>query len=267
MEDLDIGGTFMTVQLADLKIDPTYQRSIKRNARRIRNDFDRNAVGSLHVGRRQDGSLWLIDGRQRCCAMLDLGFTEWHAYVIESSGPRYEAFVFQLLNGGNRIGLTQRELFRAAVEAEDPIALAVVRVVGQHGLTTTGGNSHWPNIQAMGTIYRGMRVLGEKMFSRLIGTLVATWPDQEAALRGHMLAGWIKLYTRFGEVINDKRLIKQAKEMAPLTILNNAKFSPAKDLATGVMHALADLYNKKLSQANRLKIVSADSEKKDREAS
>lgn len=139
-----VEGKIEVVELSQLNIDNSYQRPLKKHHRKIANEFNPSAAGILHVGRRADNTLWLIDGQQRRAAMEKVGITKWKALVIHSSGQVYEATIFKMLNGRDtRAGLNPVELFRACVTAQDPIAeadaishhipRAMIRLYGRQG--------------------------------------------------------------------------------------------------------------------------------------
>ena len=65
---------FDTLDVADLQVDSgSYQRALqKRLVGSIRDDFVPAGLGVLTVGRREDGSLWVVDGQTRAAAMKEL---------------------------------------------------------------------------------------------------------------------------------------------------------------------------------------------------
>ena len=64
--------------IADLQIDESYQRSIDTGpsqslVKRIARDWDWGLCQPLNVAKREDGSLWVIDGQHRLAAARDRG--------------------------------------------------------------------------------------------------------------------------------------------------------------------------------------------------
>ena len=82
------------VAVADLQVDPSYQRCVKPNHKKIARDFDPNALGVPLVGQREDHSLWIVDGQQRVEALKLLGKVNVRVEVFASKGPEHEAHVF-----------------------------------------------------------------------------------------------------------------------------------------------------------------------------
>ena len=52
--------------ISDLNISHTYQRTVKRTVvAKIKKQYDSAAFGTIIVGERKDGSLWVVDGQAK----------------------------------------------------------------------------------------------------------------------------------------------------------------------------------------------------------
>ena len=94
-------GRFQKIQLSDLKIDPSYQRSevSARNTLRIARDFDWTAFGALLVMQRVDKSYYVVDGHQRVLAAKHRGdIKAVPAIMFQSLGPMCESAAFVAAN-------------------------------------------------------------------------------------------------------------------------------------------------------------------------
>lgn len=254
-------GKIESVELECLRVDhETYQRSEKRSVDRIASDFEPAAVGTLHVGRRADGTLWLIDGQQRVAAMRQLGIKTWKAYVVHSPGPKYEARLYSYINGRTRKQLTAHEIFRANVAAEDPNALAVLRAVQAAGLrlkAVKGGARGWPEIACVGALYREVATKGEGLLTRVLTVLARTWPEQPVALHDVIPVAMLRLFAAQGDRIDDDRFVEVLSAVPPVKILNDSAVSTGNRF-TQASNVLARAYNKRLGESSRLRIVTED---------
>jgi hypothetical protein len=105
--------------IEDLKIDRSYQRSevSHKNTLDMARDFNWDAFGSIVVGARNDGSMWVADGQQRVLAARHRqDVFSVPARIFKSSGPKHEAEVFIALNSKRR-KVSSVDKFRALVMA------------------------------------------------------------------------------------------------------------------------------------------------------
>ncbi len=259
-------GKIETIVLADVQTDPAYQRGLKGHRKFIKENFDPAAAGVLTVARRADNSLWWLDGQQRADAMKDLNIAKWRATVLESSGQRYEAHIFRLLNDKKgRRGLNARELFTAALTEEDPVALSVKRAVEANGLKlglwVTGGTGGWPWVGCVGLLYRMCAAKGEDVLKSALELAVATWPDQDDMTHESVVGAVITLVSARGDVLDREVFKGTLRKTAPRTLMNKAVMLSS---GTSRYGAVADVmimaYNKKVRGVKKLRLftVAAD---------
>lgn len=254
-----VEGRIEVVDLATLKIDEAaYQRGEKHARRRIRDEFDAAAAGVLHVGERADGERYLIDGQQRRWAMLELGITKWKAYVIHSTGPQYEAGVFDQINGKNRTALTSKELLKAKLWAGDPTAVALRRAVEAAGLKLklwSGGGRTWNELECVGQLYNLCGRHGEATLTRALSVMTKTWDRQDALLKRDTIpVAMCYLYHAQGDLIDDERFVSQCQDLPPMKIINESA-SGLRSRHAVAQEILARQYNRKLQNRKmRLKL-------------
>jgi hypothetical protein len=113
------------VKCADLNIDPYYQRDLSRElVEKIKRNWDAAGAGYIVVNRRQNGSLYIVNGQHRVAARMEL--------AVEAGDESGGEIVSQVFNGLTQqqeaqlrlIGNTKRtdtsqERFRAQVAAGD----------------------------------------------------------------------------------------------------------------------------------------------------
>lgn len=127
-------------RVAELRIDPAYQRAISAAAsqtliRRIAMFWDWGLCQPLAVARRADGSLMVVDGQHRLeAARLRRDIDDLPCVVTAYDNAGDEAAAFVALNQQRR-PLSKIDLFKAALAAEDEAAIAITRLLGEAGLS------------------------------------------------------------------------------------------------------------------------------------
>lgn len=156
--------------IGDLMIDATYQRSIDTGAsqsliRRIARDWDWGLCQPLNVAKREDGSLYVIDGQHRLAAARVRGdIYDLPCVVISSTSPHDEAAAFVAINR-QRQALSKLDLFKAALAAGDSDATVIHGALVNAGLSvaTTSNYDTWKpgQVGAVGGMEHCLRLHGE----------------------------------------------------------------------------------------------------------
>lgn len=103
----------------------------------IRRNFNAKRFGHLLVGRRRDGSLYLIDGLHRWTAVMERAdIAEVPCEIVESAGQAEEAMLFVIRNSGQG-RVTARQKYRALIIAGDKQAVAVDALLRRVGVQLT----------------------------------------------------------------------------------------------------------------------------------
>lgn len=129
------------VKIADLVVDTTYQREInnRRNVRRIASEFDWSKFAPVVVAPVEGGRFAIIDGQHRSTAAALIGIEQVPCMVVVADRPR-QAAAFKAING-NVTAVKPAHLFYAAVEAGDPEAVELARVLGIAGVKVLKGGA------------------------------------------------------------------------------------------------------------------------------
>jgi hypothetical protein len=123
------GKRIEVVAIDDLNIDADYQREFKRKrAEDIGEHWDDRRAGQIRVSRREDDSMWVIDGQHRTRGAQHAGNTHIVAEIDEGLDQAEEARLFDQLNQG-RAPVSALERFRARLVYRDPEALEMTRIV------------------------------------------------------------------------------------------------------------------------------------------
>lgn len=150
-----------------IQVDPAYQREVIKmpKVNKIAANFDAEAFGTITVGKRKDGTLWCVDGMHRLTAAKKCGLPEVPATVFLSRGPHHEAQVFLKLNC-ERTTVSQVDVYRAALEAEEPDTVAIQDILDACGLHVGNGSGSAKAIRAasalrsiykMGTLHQVLK--------------------------------------------------------------------------------------------------------------
>lgn len=124
----------------ELQIDAAYQRSIQASdsqalIRRIAQHWNWDLCQPLVVSRREDGSLYVIDGQHRLeAAKLRGDIAQLPCVIGNYASAADEAASFVHLNQQRR-PLGKLDVFKAAVASGDPEACAIVAALTEAGLS------------------------------------------------------------------------------------------------------------------------------------
>ena len=158
--------------IADLLIDDSYQRSIDTGPsqgliKRIARNWDWGLCQPLNVDKREDGSLYVIDGQHRLAAARERGdIYDLPCVVIASKSAGDEAAAFVALNQHRR-PLSKLDLYKAALEAGETEAVVINNALANAGLSVakTTNPDAWKagQVSNIGGLEHCQRNHGEKV--------------------------------------------------------------------------------------------------------
>jgi len=252
------------LSVSDLLVAEAYQRTIvPAQVRRITKALDQDAFGSLTVGERQDGTLWVVDGLQRLTAARQLGIAAVPCDVFQSTGPEHEARVFRLKNK-HRTNVSAIALFRAQLTEGDPQSAEIAGVIRSAGLRlvlSEGGKNTWPDVKAVRSVERAYGRVGSEGLATVFRILSEAWAGEKDALQGDMIDGLAMFIKRHSE-FDEQRLIDKLKTRSVAGVLRAAdatyRLSRDRDTshhgrALATYDAILLVYNKGLRR-ERLKV-------------
>lgn len=220
------------ISVDELNISDAYQRTIvPGRVNRIAKNLDQDAFGSLTVGKRSDGSYWVVDGMQRLTAARKLGIEMVPCDVFESDGQEHEARVFRLKNR-ERTNVSSVALFRAQLTEGDEQSLRIAEVVKQAGfkLALRDEKASWPYIKAVKALERSFARVGADGLALAMKIINDAWPGEENSLRGDLIEGmcW---FIKKQEGFDETRLVAKlrTKSVAGLIRAADANFTLGKD--------------------------------------
>jgi hypothetical protein len=128
-------GEFMWINKRDLNIDGTYQRDQVSEGKviQIAKEWDWKLFGVLAVVQREDRSFWVYDGGHRCRGAFkrrDIQLLPCMVFQVADASAEAMAFV-----GTNTMksAVSAFHLHRAMLKAQQPVAVAVERIVNKYG--------------------------------------------------------------------------------------------------------------------------------------
>ena len=185
-------------RMADLQVDPSYQRSIDNGpsqalVRKIAMFWDWTLFHPLAVARRQDGSLWVVDGQHRLgAARLRRDIYDIPCVVSPSLSQADEAASFVAMNQQRR-PLTKLDLFKAAVTGTDSEAAQIAAALAEAGLSLaphTNFTAWKPGmVSNVGGIEHAWRQHGPRIAKAALAALAAGLTGQVLRYAGSIFPG------------------------------------------------------------------------------
>ncbi|WP_010339922.1 DUF6551 family protein [Sphingobium yanoikuyae] len=186
----------------ELRLDDSYQRSTENGAsqaliRKIANGWDWRMCLPLVVSKRDDGSLWVIDGQHRLAAALLRGDIPFLPCVVGIYGSvADEAAMFVAMNRARK-PMNRLDDFHAAIASGDSEAIEITRLITDAGFTVsrkTGSQSWVPGEVAFtSAIAKVLRKHGAKICADALRTMQEAWPDEVLNAGASMFTALTKL--------------------------------------------------------------------------
>ncbi|WP_233203873.1 DUF6551 family protein [Novosphingobium sp. HII-3] len=187
---------------AELHLDDSYQRSTDNGAskaliRRIANGWDWRMCLPLVVSKRDDGTLWVIDGQHRLAAAKlrgDIAFLPCCVGVYGSVAD--EAAMFVAMNRARK-PMNRLDDFHAALAGGEPEALQIKQLVTDAGFTVsrkTGSQSWVPGEVAFtSAIAKVLRKHGGEVCASALRTMAEAFPGEVLNAGASMFTALTKL--------------------------------------------------------------------------
>lgn len=215
------------IELAAIQVD-AYQRPLDaKRANQYVSEFNEALVGVPLLARRADGTLYVYDGQHRLWVLIQLGYTHFWCSVVDSPSAEAEAAWFAALNGtGGTKRVKKTELFNAHLMAKDPVALDVLKLLGDYGLTVSKGGTHVGKTNSVSALMKYVKSDKERLV-RAMDAIDRLWSQEEKA--------WTQIILRgMWEVAGNPELLDHVE-----TGLSKGKISPqrALDMAAGMQES------------------------------
>lgn len=239
--------------IADLMIDATYQRSIDTGAsqsliRRIARDWDWGLCQPLNVAKREDGSLYVIDGQHRLAAAMLRGDIPYMPCVVGIYGSvADEAAMFVSMNRARR-PMNRLDDFHAAIASGDREAIEIAGLITGAGFTVsrkTGSQSWVPGEVAFtSAISKVLRKHGAKVCADALQVMQEAWPDEVLNAGSSMFMALTKIAVKPPPDFDHDRLFRallKRNQREWASFLNEVK-GGGEDRALALRHVLIMAY-------------------------
>lgn len=225
------------LEISKLKIDRDYQRGLKNKHKKIALSLSEEALGLPTVGRRKNGTYWVVDGQQRLEALKRIGRKKVKCNVFDSEGPKHEADIFQKIQ--DRAQLTPGEDFKARLEACDEVAWKIKDTVEEAGfnLSLTGGGNTCRDISCVLALCKIYHRQGVEAISFALELIRDCWPNEKLAVSTHMVSGLAQFYALHDGVFHYEDLVKKMRKVDPHTVVYCARMDSA--ISGGFHYAIA----------------------------
>lgn len=243
------------VELDSLNVDRSYQREVSiPMVEQIRNNWDEVASELILVSKREDGSLWIVNGQHRAAAAKLMGQKKIWARVVQGMAAEQEAAL--RLKTNVRLGDRPLERFRAQLRAGDPESLAIVKILERVGTVvneTPSADSGINAIAAVEGIYRvdeGSRLLETLEFLKATFGEVGGKYATASLMRG---VAWFLI--KHSDEANLERAQNQLRGIGPAAFDRHARTIAASmsgALWLNYYRSLVELYNEGLSEKSKL---------------
>jgi len=202
---------------AELNLDDSYQRSTDNGAsqaliKKIAKGWDWRMCLPLVVSKREDGSLWVIDGQHRLAAAKLRGDIQYLPCCVAIYGSvADEAAMFVAMNR-TRKAMNRLDDFHAATASGDTEALEIAKLITDAGFTVsrrTGSQSWVPGEVAFtSAIAKVLRKHGAKVCADALKTMQEAFPDEVLNAGASMFTALTKLAITPPEGFDPDRLFR-----------------------------------------------------------
>jgi len=205
------------ILIADLTVDRRVQRSgyDLTKIEWIILRFNPGALGVITVSRRKDRSTVIIDGAHRVEAVRRVSENtgKVRCHVFTGLTLAEEAQMFLDLNHTSKPLYIDQ--FRVRIEAEDPVAVGISKIVHSYGWTISGQAVNG-NINAPAALERLWRLSSRLEFEPnlvqlTILVVTRSWGTERAGVHGVILDGIGRLLAEHGSRLNVDNLIERLR--------------------------------------------------------
>lgn len=243
------------IPLKEMFVDHGYGRAlVEARVRKITRNFVEAGLGVVYLSLRSSGMYALLDGQHRWEAAKRKDVGQLHARIYIDLAYEEEAVLYTIF--GEHKAQSRADIFKANIEAQDPAALSVARIVERVGLSFYGNKGASGNIQAIGTVENIQHLYGAEMLDLVIRTLYAAFETNSRAYQKIILEGVAQFAMRYEATADWTRLVRRMSEVG-ITALIQAAIADkttvwAGDRGVVMGKVLHSLYNHRLSEEHQL---------------
>jgi len=203
----------LTLPISTLQVDPQAQRTLnERRAQQIADAMVPEAIGSIIVSERGDGTRFIVDGfhRKRACELN--GITDMICEVHYDLTQQEEAILFLIKNRESNKPSAFDE-YRVGLTAQLPLFVDTEKVIVAHGLQM--GSSSTNTIGAVAGVLRITENYGPDVLDRVFDVAEDAWGRTAASWDGMLLGGIGMFLGKHGHMVtNDHELAMKLAKVA-----------------------------------------------------
>lgn len=216
--------TIKKVRASELIMDIRVQRDLDpRRVRIIASDLNLNAIGTLCISKRDDGTMVVIDGNHRRAALIDAGFgdTSVNAEVYTGLELADEAALFRHRNNTQKVGYLDR--FRVRLIEGEEYAVKVANLANKYGWAVVSNDgSGLPllnSVKKMEEIYRRE----EELADAVLRVTTLAWHYNSSSVDYRMLDGLAKFMSRYWGDIDQDDLKSKLSLVTPDSLIGRSQ--------------------------------------------
>jgi hypothetical protein len=248
------------LKIADLVVDPAYQRPIvgkgRQNVDRIARAFSWSCFAPVVVSPVAGGKFAIIDGQHRTTSAAILGFDSVPCQIVIAAQEQ-QAAAFKAINGGTT-PISQMALHAAALVACEPWAVQVARVctcadVELLRYPVPADKQAPGQTMAVGAIARCLRQYGEATLITALQCVTQTANNQSGALSARMIKAMCYVLHGDHERRDSGLALLEAFDSIDLLAIQEASAVDAAVKKVGRVQAMADRIRTDLNRLHREK--------------
>lgn len=201
------------LKASELRVHPTAQRKIvPSHAKHVHDTLNLDAIGVIHVVRYRTGGVlayWIVDGQHRWWALMKHGFGDWELTCELHEDVKNDANASALFLALNkRANMAPFDLYVNEVQAENPVALGVKKIVEDRGfrIDRYTGDGIIPGVAALKAVY--VRE-GDDALAAALDTAVGAWGHVSSGVEAQMIRGLGALFGTYDGQIDRPALVKK----------------------------------------------------------
>lgn len=243
------------INISYLQTDMSYQSPVRESqVRKIVNNFDPKRLSSITLNRRQDMTLYIIDGQHRVEALKELNIPLVDATIHENLTVEEEAEMYYGINDRpaktpNFKGKSSLRFGdRKAVEIEEAVTNAGMKIDYDKNINSDGYIIAYAALQNIHKKY------GKDMLEIVLRIINAAYGNQKRNYQAFIIKGFAEFISKFGTNIDTTHLISRLKDVGFEGFMqevnkNKVSFSTKKE---SLPFALVEIYNKRKHHKNKL---------------
>lgn len=243
------------VYVNNLKTDMSYQSPVSDSqVKKIIRNFDPQKLHTIVVNKRQDGSLYIIDGQHRVEALKELGVPMIDATVHERLTVEEEAEMYYGVN--DRPAKSPNSKGKSSLIFGDVTAIEINDAVTNAGLKI----DYDKNLRKDGYIvaYAALQSIykkhGKDMLEITLKIINEAYGTDKRNYQAFIIKGFAEFFSLYGNKIDINHLITRLKDVGFEGFMQevNKKLASFSTKKESLPFALVEIYNKRKHNKNKL---------------